>query len=1088
MRFYTIKELCERTNKTRANIQHWIKIGRLPNTTKNGSNYQIPESDVINLEKVYLSTEIPKGYITMKNAIQVFGFSKTKIFNVIKDNNVPFISLKSSREHYYQESELRKYLEVSVKDECIFPKGYLSLEDTAIRLNLTKKDILNLIESNVFISPSVYKDEKIISIQEVKLYEKKQIDRDFLTVEEVSNSLNLASEKIRKMINMDIFPNVIKSPFNGQIYLVPSLDVKNYQLFISKYITITDAAKLLDISNTTINKLIRQSFFNDVIIHKVTNKKMILKSEVQEYGKTLLIPDGYTLLNNAAKKVSRHPQILKNYFHQKKHFQKTLKIKGRMYIHEQDISEFLKVSSLPEGYITVQDACKKLSRDDSTVLTLLHNGEFPNAYFCKYLNKYVIPDTELEDYIKRKTIPEGYIHLEECARLLACTEEDIKQLIKRKHFNSVKRNNNQVILISKKEIETYLHLREIPKEYFSLEQAAEHLNISSVELQTLIENKEINGINPNKFRLNNTDLLIKKEDVVHYKRFSVIDYSIEAIELFNQKVSKLVYPNELAKTIVLFNKFALMQIGKTNGISKTFRTKALHLYNTLNSIVELLDKDIFLAFDNEIDAILNNTSLPDSHKITFTYFLIFCTKEVDCTFKKQYKVEYKDNHRIDKEIYDKETFLTFYSYVSSNENLNSHISNAILSYTYAKTWLFVIMHMINAWRKNTIISELPNLEIEQIKDVNILSFEFFSNNNLSFEECQRIINHYSLACGKVYISKNRAFGQFLCNKDMVIPTATALIICELHRRKNKKNTLLGTPTSFGNTNSRFSKFFSTNFELPPFSSLKMNRSLLTHFFYVVTESGIHPEISNQAASRMRSHTNKDSISQYIQATNKDGSLDKVSVNLFNRGHFGWLYNFIISLTFGENSRTFDLEQRTLLIQSYKADFSPNQLEGISYFLLQQQSERQNTMTYLRNMAKDQLKDTIMKLLKGEMPARMPHTQCISYPECPYPSRITCMGCSNLIPKDYVLLNIVEELKSLSNSIRKTEFELIRYRDTLYILQILDIINQAINDLGKEFVSTFLDFNALVLLMNDNKKYMKFNQPSKFSQKNNLLSN
>ena len=31
---------------------------------------------------------------------------------------------------------------------------------------------------------------------------------------------------------------------------------------------------------------------------------------------------------------------------------------------------------LPEGFITVQDISKKLNKDSSTILPLIHNGEF----------------------------------------------------------------------------------------------------------------------------------------------------------------------------------------------------------------------------------------------------------------------------------------------------------------------------------------------------------------------------------------------------------------------------------------------------------------------------------------------------------------------------------------------------------------------------------------------------------------------------------------------------------------------------------------------------------------------------------------
>ena len=42
--------------------------------------------------------------------------------------------------------------------------------------------------------------------------------------------------------------------------------------------------------------------------------------------------------------------------------------------------------NVPEGFMNVQDVCKKLNKDDSSILSLIHNGEFPNAYFNKFQN------------------------------------------------------------------------------------------------------------------------------------------------------------------------------------------------------------------------------------------------------------------------------------------------------------------------------------------------------------------------------------------------------------------------------------------------------------------------------------------------------------------------------------------------------------------------------------------------------------------------------------------------------------------------------------------------------------------------------
>ena len=99
------------------------------------------------------------------------------------------------------------------------------------------------------------------------------------------------------------------------------------------------------------------------------------------------------------------------------------------------------------------------------------------------------------------------------------------------------------------------------------------------------------------------------------------------------------------------------------------------------------------------------------------------------------------------------------------------------------------MHMINGWRKSTIVTELPNLPLEEIEGLNIYNLEQLKGNGLSIDQAQSIVNYYYVVCKKIHISKTGSLGQFLCNEDMIMPAATSLLICELHRR-NYKNKIV----------------------------------------------------------------------------------------------------------------------------------------------------------------------------------------------------------------------------------------------------------------------------------------------------------
>ena len=61
----------------------------------------------------------------------------------------------------------------------------------------------------------------------------------------------------------------------------------------------------------------------------------------------------------------------------------------------------------------------------------------------------------------------------------------------------------------------------------------------------------------------------------------------------------------------------------------------------------------------------------------------------------------------------------------------------------------------------------------------------------------------------------------------------------------------------------------------------MNRSLATYLYGAVTEGdAFDSELALTLAKNARSHKNEDTTKTYIQLMNKDGSIGRVSINIF----------------------------------------------------------------------------------------------------------------------------------------------------------------------------------------------------------------
>ncbi|RAN76628.1 helix-turn-helix domain-containing protein [Bacillus sp. SRB_331] len=1012
-------------------------------------------------------------YFTVKEAAEQLSLSRGIVYKLISNGalHAEWISKKEMR---ITEANIVKFKGNDIS------RTHYPISIASQKLNMSSDKTRRLLKLGTF--PNSIKLGRIYYISNkdiisfTNLLHKKE---GSYTIEDISEKLNITIAAVRDLIKKEVFPNVFKFPSDKRYY-VPKEDIEAHIFFYKNdsYLTIEQASKEFDLKPQTIRDYIKSDTFPNAFKNS-KNMWFIPKEDIEKLKAKNKIPPNYLSVKETAARISKHPDIVKKYIRDGTFFQNRIVLKRRAYIPLTDIIDYESMLEIPEEFMTVQDVCKKLNKDDSSILSLIHNGEFPNAYFNEFQKRYLIPQIELTDYINRQTTFKDYISIKDCAQKLSCTEKEVLQMIKNGTLKFTKKNSKEETFISEKELHNFLSLQKSSKGFLTLEQASKELEMPRKTLLKLIQNEKLevsSSSDTNSYELNsNTKFLIPKGSIDFVKAKKKKNFSTIAIELYNRKINTLHYKENLKNTVNLYNEFVLLKISQTRGQEESFTDKVRSLFNTLNSIILNLRTEIILLTDEEIEEVLNTESIPRTHKQNFIQFLNYCCSKVKCTFKNTYKIEYNEKLKRDKEIYDKQTFLAFYTYAN---NIDLHIAMAKQNKQYAQTWLFVIMHIINGWRKSTIVTELPNLPLEEIEGLNIYNLKQLKDKGLSINQAQIIVNYYYVVCKKIHISKTGSLGQFLCNEDMIMPAATALLICELHRRNSKKqDRLLGSLSKYSNSHSRFHTFFNKNKKLPKFNSLIMNRSLLTHFFYTVTNYGKHSEISHELTKNLRNHRNINSITAYVQSTNRDGTLDVVSLNLFNRGTFGWLYNFIIDLAMDKTTEIDLLENRTSIIQVLKHDYSPSQLEDISFLLLKYQNERAPIVDKLMQLPRDQVIEIIIKILKGEKPSKTKHVQCITYPQCSFPNFDSCLNCPNAIFNIYLLISIVEEIKNIHTSIKSTNFDTIRYRDTIRFILILDIINQAISEFGKSYIETFINFEVFENIITEANKYFLFDYPN-----------
>ncbi|WP_090738812.1 helix-turn-helix domain-containing protein [Paenibacillus sp. Mc5Re-14] len=816
----------------------------------------------------------------------------------------------------------------------------------------------------------------------------------------------------------------------------------------------TEAVEKLGMSYANLMRLLKKGAFTDA--KKVRGSWQIPLKAVEDYKASLNAPDGYLTIAEVAKRLNL-TELWVGKLTKKGSFVGAKKHRGSWIVPSISLEEYIDSFSTPEGFFSLSEAAEYLSVSEAWVRKLILKKVLTGIEVIKGV-RYIREDC-MKNYLKSILPPEGYFSTAQAAQELLVSKLVINVLAKAGTFPGAKKQkipyHHAGWIIPINAVNQYKKTHPFPKEFVPYTNIAAQLGVSKDWVIKLIRA----GVIYKDIKQNNEWIVPVKKSIdfveKEKKRQQEMAKLLTPIDLFEYRLARLEVPKSLRKTMELYREFVILKINSSLGNSKTLHNLALKFSSTFKKLLRLLETEVFLMNAEQLYLIFHNPEIGIQDKRTFSSFLEFCTGKGLCTFSKNYAVTPVPVE--EREMYSPERFLDYYNYV---KDIDLHLQRAIESRDYAVTWLYVLMHVIDAWRPSDII-KLPNIMLDFH---NLQTFDQLKEKKLSLEQAQAVINHMYRRVERMYISKTGSLGHFLVNQDMIVPTATVLVITEIHRRSEGDQQLIRVGKrkfAHFDKETHFRSFFKKRPNLVDFQSRKMNRTLLTYFFYSVVEGKENANIAYELSQQVRGHIDINTTATYIQSTNKDGSIERVSLNLFNRGHFGWLYHHLISL-FMPDGPQLGLEQSTALIEKFRKEFSPYQLEQLSYFLVRQQKSKKSLALQLSNITEKDLETLLYKVYKGEMPAKLQHVQCLTYPNCTSPTAMTCLQCENAIPKIYILISIYHELDRLIVSIQNTKYPATRIRDSKFLFQILDLLSQAVQQFGKNYVETFVDLNNIKL--------------------------
>ena len=766
---------------------------------------------------------------------------------------------------------------------------------------------------------------------------------------------------------------------------------------------------------------------------------------------------------------------------------------------------------IPEGYCSVEEAARKINIHPGTIGKWAKNKDIESKIVIvnKYQRLYVNPETleevnydkkikmisglkkvKIENFINKKnTIRKKriinntkienlkYITVKEASLLLGISVDGVRSAIKKGRFNNVYTKKNSYY-ISKIEVENYDNSRrkiinlktqnEIKKlnetGYFLISEVAKSLVITVYKIKVLITNKQIIPITINGRSYVN-EILVKELVSKNIKKNPKKDTSPTTKQKLIKDISVLVHSDNSNTLIISTNKyyieFCTIKLQATLGRETNWRRIYGCLKNIYKKIIINLTDEIYLIPITEIEGILLDTNFSTPVKEIFLQFIKNTYSLIGLELPNEYVVSRSNKatkKNIKEELYSPEVYYEIIEYV---KNSDFHLSNALLKREYANMWVHVIMLTSNVWRPSDIIHEMPRLDLAELK---INNLEWFQNHTFTNQHAMFIISQLQLKLKNSMVSKTNVLLHFLVPPDMAYFLALACVISELHCRQFNNQENLNTKLLLGsfvtiNRNGDFNThtsgkdihlhFFKKKKHLIPlFGAKKLNCSTETYLFLDISENIIDsPELALEFPQYARSHKNIETTVAYIKLTNRDGSQNRVSLNLFKRGHFGWVYNLLIKMAYNKFEIKQSLEQRTNSIISMKQNFTPIQLENWANHVIVSQN---SLIKKLYKMDSDYLKVLLLNIFKGKMPSRDKSGQCIIHPECEYPKRKTCLGCINFIPQLQLIMHeAIDEFKRLINSLNKTENNRLIERDSIFLLNILLLFNEIATEYGTD---------------------------------------
>ena len=929
---------------------------------------------------------------------------------------------------------------------------------------------------------------------------------EYLTKNEVIKETGITIGKFRHYIDYNYFKDY-KKLSNGY-WLISREDVdrlKSDIQFMNESYTLNDLKEMLGYSTSGIIPILDSKFANSykLIFNKYYIKKDTIDGFLQNHPEIKLILSGeYISLSKVADMAKKPIYVIDNLIvNHKDYLYVRHPINNEIYIFKDSAEEIVALFNYVDNSYTLKDLCKILDCEYEYIqkFTKYLSSLFPNKLILKqrYFEKQSVdvfltnlkPQERTLQHIivnyfhkavrvkgkgtispikpKNESIivdDKTYLSIEKTAEEFNLSQNIIKRSIKRKKFNDIVLFKGQNWIYDGEVIK----VKSIYNESIDFIKLPENV-LSNNQKRQIKNDKLVSKYFPNAFKFDIFGLKtwrIPISDIDNFKRNHLKKIQ-KKMQIREEQDPKALYDllmeeyqaTAFRETLQTYNEFFINRLHTTR--IKAIRNYTLGLVKSIIKLLKNIKKEIYLYTDKELEILFLNNNFSTADKQNLSMFLKFCRNKFknSCMFVNDYNryvAQTKDN--VDSGIYSEQIWMQYFTYLT---DIDRHIRKAFMSTNYSKIWLYTLLHLSIAWRREDILS-IPALDIEGI---DIYTLEWFENNTFTITNGQIIINAIKDILSTSKANKNDVRSHFIVYPILVLSTSIAFIIAEFHRKANKETTLFGKSKFF---KEHFRKFFDDK-NLSDFSNTKANRSLLTHNFNnAVTTEGMC-DLAYSLSTYLRSHKlDKKSglavtTAQYIYSTNSDGDANNVAYNLFKRGHFGWLYYTLLNISGMTNG--YKIDDVTNAIVNLKNEFKPLAIESLSSYLEYEYKERRNVVKELLGLPKEKIRQILLALSRGEMPSKIDYTQCLKSGNCSNKLTTKCLGCKYKIPTNYTLSVARVELDSIIHDLNNTSDDNFTLRQK-YTFQVVSLLvffkeaREAFDQWDPNYIRSFINIDDL----------------------------